>query len=34
MFSVVRMTTGITINASASTPAKPEKLLSCATTTE
>jgi hypothetical protein len=33
MFSVVRMTTGMTISASASTPAQPEKLLKRATTT-
>ena len=33
MFSVVRMTTGITIKASANTPAQPEKLLNLDTTT-
>ena len=32
MFSVVRMTTGITIRASASTPARPEKEWVRATT--
>ena len=32
MFSVVRITTGMTISASASTPAKPEKLPGRATT--